>query len=100
MAELSENSGLQVYRRLPDIVIEYFEDGGLLLRLSDRQMIEFNPVGCQILGWTDGQRSAAQTAVLLAEQFEIPLEEALQDTLEFYRDLETQGILEKVTVPT
>jgi hypothetical protein len=97
MAELLDDPGLQVYRCLPDIVIETFEDGGLLLRLSDRQLIEFNTVGCQILSWTDGQRNASQAAGLLAEQFEIPLEEALLDTLEFYRDLESQGILEKVT---
>jgi hypothetical protein len=83
-----------VFQLRPDIVIETFEDGALLLRLSDRHLIEVNPVGQRILNLTDGQRSALQVAAHLAQHFDISTEEALQDTLSFYADLQKQGVLE------
>jgi hypothetical protein len=93
MENAHDNPTLVLHVR-PDVVLEGFEDGALILRLSDRHLIEVNPVGQQILSLTDGQRSAAQVAGLLAEHYEISTAEALQDTLAFYADLRLQGVLE------
>ena len=51
-----------IFQLRPDIVMEGFEDGALLLRLSDRHLIEINPVGQHILELTDGQRNTQQVA--------------------------------------
>jgi len=77
-----------------DVVMEGFDDGALILRLADRHLIEVNPVGQHILELTDGKRSPTQVANLLAERYAIAAAEALQDTLAFYSDLRSQGVLE------
>lgn len=77
-----------------DVVMEGFDDGALILRLADRHLIEVNPVGQHILDLTDGRRSLAQVAELLAETYGIPPAEALQDTLDFCADLRSQRVLE------
>jgi hypothetical protein len=85
-----------IYQLRSDIVMEDFDDGALLLRLSDRHLIEINPVGQRILGLTDGKSNTKQVVSFLVKQFDISAVEALQDTLAFYDDLYGQGVLEKV----
>jgi phage baseplate assembly protein gpV len=96
MMDNTANLTTLIFQIRPDIVMEGFDDGALLLRLSDRHLIEVNPVGQHILELTDGQRSAQQIAGLLAQKFDISAEEAMQDTLTFYDGLLTQAVLEKV----
>ena len=74
--------------------MEGFEDGALVLRLKDRHLLELNPTAGRILEFTDGQRDAAQVAVLLQESFQITEELALIDTLILYEQLSAQNIVE------
>jgi len=93
MENTAENPTFKFQLR-PDVVMECFDDGALILRLSDRHLIEVNPVGQHILNLTDGGRNAAEVAGALADHFEISTAEALEDTLAFYADLQAQGVVE------
>jgi hypothetical protein len=85
-----------VFRLCPQVVVEGFEDGALLLRLEDRHLFEMNPTAHYVLAQTDGQRCAAQVATALAKAFQIPEVEALQDVLALYAELSTQEVVEPV----
>lgn len=74
--------------------MEGFEDGALVLRLADRHLVELNATAHFILARTDGRQDVAQVAAAVAETFEIPPAEALQDTLALYAQLVGQGIVE------
>lgn len=76
------------------MVMEGFEDGALVLRLEDRHLIELNPTAHYILTQTDGKRDAAQVAALVAETFQIPQAEALQDAVDLYAQLSEQKVVE------
>lgn len=54
----------------------------------------FNPVGAPIWEGCDGQHSVAQIAGELAEEFELPLEEATRACQEFIDGLAAEGLLE------
>ncbi len=86
--------GNNVFHLCPQAVMESFEDGALLLRLKDRHLFELNPTAHYILAQTDGQHNAPQIATILAEAFQIPEVDALQDILLLYELLSAQGIIE------
>ena len=83
-----------VYRLSTHVALESFDDGALLLRLTDRHLFELNPAAQRILELTDGQRRVSQVASTMAEDFQIPEELALQDILSTYNELTSQGIVE------
>jgi hypothetical protein len=76
--------------------MEGFEDGALVLRLTDRHLVELNATAHFILARTDGRQDVARVAAAVAEAFEIPPAEAAQDTLALYGRLAEQGIVEPV----
>ncbi len=80
MTNTSFDQSQNVFRLRPQVVMEGFEDGALVLRLKDRHLLELNPTEHCILEFTDGKRDAAQVAVLLQESFQITQEQALKDT--------------------
>lgn len=85
-----------MFRVHPGAVLEGFEDGALVLRLEDRRLFELNPTAQYVLEHSDGQRDAAQVAAMLAEAFDIPESEALEDTLALYARLCEQRIVQAV----
>lgn len=89
-----------VFSLSPQVVLEGFEEGALLLRLKDYHLFELNATAYFILARTDGQRTAAQIASALAEAFEIPEAEGLADTLALYEHLARQGVVEAVKPPS
>ena len=88
-----------VFRLRTQVVVEGFDDGALLLCLDDRRLIELNATARDVLAQTDGQRSVAQVAAALAEEYQIAEAEALQDTTGLYELLVAQGIVEAVIIP-
>jgi len=86
-----------VFRLSSQVVMEGFgEEGALLLRLDDRHLFEINPTAHYVLAQTDGQRSAAQVAVGLAETLHISEAQALRDTESVYIQWSAQGVVERV----
>lgn len=83
-----------VFHLSPQVVIERFEEGALLLHLKDRRLVDLDPAAHFVLAQTDGRRDAARVAAAVAEAFDIPPAQALQDTLALYAHLAEQGIVE------
>lgn len=96
MHKSSSNNGDRIYRLAPQVVLEVFDDGALILRLADRHLLELNLTASRILEFTDGTRNVNQVAELLAQAFEISPREALADTLELYEQMSAQGVVEMV----
>ena len=96
MTNISFDQSQNVFRLRSQVVIEGFEDGALVLRLKDRNLLELNPTTQRILEFTDGQRDAARVAVLLQECVQITGEQALRDTLLLFEQLSTQDMVEIV----
>ena len=86
-----------IFQIKSDILMQGFDDGALLLRLSDRHLIDTNQVGQIILELTDGQKNVQQIAEFLAQKYSIPESQALQDTLDFYNSLQTKKVVKKGT---
>lgn len=57
------------------------------------QVKVLNEVGARIWDLTDGYRSVYDIAQLLSEEYDVPIEEALRDTLEFLVELHKKGIV-------
>lgn len=83
-----------VLRLATQAAMETFDDGALVLRLTDRRLFEFNLVAQRILELSDGKRTTMQVARELVHEFEIAETEALTDTLELYAQLLDQEIIE------
>ena len=96
MVKPSPDKSRNVFRLRPQVVLEGFEDGVLVLRIKDRRLLELNNTAQRILEFTNGQRDAARVAVLLRESFQITDEQALLDVLSLYEELSTQDIVEIV----
>jgi hypothetical protein len=85
-----------IFQVKPGIVIEAFDDGGLILRVKDRNLIEVNETALQVLRLTDGMRTISEIAALLAEKYDIAFEEAMKDLRDLYQSLSEQEIVEQV----
>jgi hypothetical protein len=87
-----------VYKLYKDAILETFEDGGLVLILSDRRLVELNPSALAIVSLLDGQRTLEQVATEIYEKHDIshdyPITEVFQDVLELCRALNQTGVLE------
>jgi len=64
------------------------------LEFKDLTLTELNTTARDILQKTDGQTSGEDVARDIADEYEIDLEEALQDVKELYLQLTEQGLLE------
>jgi hypothetical protein len=94
MTDVSFDLADSVFRLCPQVVMEGFEEGALLLRLEDRHLFELDPVTHFILLQTDGQRGTAHVADSYAKAFQVPYREALQETVSIYRELSAQRVIE------
>jgi hypothetical protein len=46
-----------IYKLSKDAVLEIFDDGGLVLILPERRLVELNPSAVEIVQLLDGQRA-------------------------------------------
>ncbi len=88
-----------VYKIAPQVAVESFEDGALVLKLKERSLTELNPTARDVLALTDGIRSTEQIAESLAQEYEIPFDTALGDVSELFARLIEQQIIERVLSP-
>jgi hypothetical protein len=88
---------LITYKLTSDVYLETFDDGALVLKLKDISLTELNVAARDILVYTDGINNIQKVAQHLAEEYDIPIDEACQDVGELYQQLIEQGILEPVT---
>jgi len=69
------------------------EDGGIVVLPMQREIKVLNPVGILVFGLIDGSRTEAEIAGIVAEQFEVSVENAARDVAEFLEDLRSNGML-------
>ena len=85
-----------VYRFSDNMAFEAFEDGALILQLSDLTFFELNKTARDILKLTNGQNDLLHVAQLFADDYQIDLETALEDVNDLYTQLSNQGIIEQI----
>jgi len=81
------------YTLSKDAALEVFDDGGLVLIIPERRLVELNPSAVEILNLLDGTRSTDQVAAEIADTYDLPLEQAAQDVQELCEDMLKSGIL-------
>ena len=91
-----------LYRKSPNALLETFDDGGLVLLLKERHLLELNQTAVKVVELFDGTRTMAQVAEEIAKQHDIsennnqdatPVE-ILQDVVELCNELHQSGVLE------
>jgi hypothetical protein len=81
-------------RRHPDTAFRPVGDEGGLVVLSEKSEVKvLNPVAIKVFGLLDGEHSLEQIASLVAEEFEVSEEQALQDVNGFLDELKSHGML-------
>ena len=82
--------------RLADIAWRMVDEEAVLVNVKKDEVIHLDPVGSFIWSRMDGQASMQEIADAVVEEFEIDLETALEDSLDFARHLLEQGAVEVV----
>jgi hypothetical protein len=86
------------YKFSKDAVLETFDDGGLVLLLPERRLVELNPSAVEIVKLLDGHRSTEEVAVEIIKNHDInhrdQLNEITLDVLELCKELDQTGVLE------
>ena len=81
-------------RRNPDTSFRKIgESGGMVVLPTRSEVKVLNPVGIVVFSLLDGTRDIDALAARVAEEFDIAVEQARRDVLEFLRDLQRDGML-------
>jgi hypothetical protein len=87
-----------LYKLSKDAVLETFDDGGLVLILPERRLVELNLTAVAIINLLDGGRTPEQVAEEIAKNHDIgydyPIIQVMQDVLELCVELNRTGVLE------
>lgn len=86
------------YKLSKDTVIEFFDDGALVLNLRDRHLVELSPSAAAIISLLDGHRTPEQVAEEMVKNHDIsydyPITQVILDVLELCSDLNRDGVLD------
>lgn len=89
---------MSTYKLSKDAVLEIFEDGGLVLILPERRLVEINPTAVEIVTLLDGRRTPEQVADEIVKHHDIShdisVTQVTQDVLELCVELNQSGVLE------
>jgi hypothetical protein len=89
---------MTVYKISKDAVLEIFKEGGLVLIVPERRLVELNQSAVTIVIMIDGQRTPEQIAAELHKSNDIrrnyPITKISQDVLELSEELTRIGVLE------
>ena len=81
-------------RRNPDTAFRKIgESGGMVVLPTRSEVKVLNPVGIVVFSLLDGTRDIDALAARVAEEFDITVDQAKRDVLEFLRDLQRDGML-------
>jgi len=89
---------MPIYKLSKNAVLETFEDGGLVLILPERRLVELNPSAVEIIRLLDGFRTPEQVADEIAKSNDIghniSVTQIIQDVLKLCEELNQSGVLE------
>lgn len=81
-------------RRHPDTAFRQIGDEGGLVVLPGRAEVKvLNPVGIAVFSLLDGSRDLNALAAAVAGEFDIELDRAREDVVEFLTELQREGLL-------
>lgn len=78
---------------VPGVVGRVVDDEAVLVLPEKGEVKVLNEVGARIWALTDGVRSVREISQLICEEYEVELEIAEADTLDFLRDLEDRSAI-------
>ena len=87
-------------RRVPGIAWRVVEEEAILVNVRRDEVIHLDPVGSFIWSRMDGRAPLEEIAKALVEEFEVDLETAVDDILDFAGRLLRQGAAEVVELET
>jgi hypothetical protein len=89
---------MSIYKLSKDAVLETFDDGGLVLILPERRLVELNPTAVEVVKLLDGIRTPEQVADEIVKYHDIghdiSVTQITQDVLELCLELNQNGVLE------
>jgi hypothetical protein len=89
---------MTVYRLSKDAVLEVFKEGGMVLIVPERRLVELNQSAAAIVNLMDGQRTPEQIADEIYKNNDIhlnyPVTNITQDVLKLCVELNRTGVLE------
>jgi hypothetical protein len=89
---------MRTYTLSKNAILETFEDGGLLLLLPERRLIELNPTAVEIVKLLDGNRTQEQVVNEIVKYHDIGSDisetQINQDMSELILELKQAGALE------
>jgi len=62
------------YKLSKDALLETFDDGGLVLILPERRLVELNSSAVEIVSLLDGHRTPEQVAAEIAKNHDFPVQ--------------------------
>lgn len=77
----------------PGVVGRVVEDEAVLVLPERGEVKVLNEIGARIWKLANGQRSVSEIAALICDEYEVDLEVAASDTLEFLVDLESRSVI-------
>jgi hypothetical protein len=80
-------------RRTPSVASRALDGEAVLVHPGQSKVAVLNEVGARLWELADGQRSIADMAQMIAEEYEVSLIKAEADTLAFCKDLAGRGLL-------
>ncbi len=80
----------------PSAAYQIIDGEAVIINPSEQMVNVLNPVGSLIWDLTDGRRSIAEIAELLAQEFDVSYETALRDAIEFTGDLADKKMMDFV----
>ena len=87
-------------RRHPDTSFRQIGDeGGLVVLPGKAEVKVLNPVGIAVFSLLDGSRDLDTLAATIAGEFEIELDRAREDVIEFLGELQREGMLADAESP-
>ena len=89
---------MPLYKLSKNAALETFDDGGLVLILPERRLVELNPSAVEIVNLLDGHRTPEQVADEIVKHHDIghniSVTQINQDVLELCKELNQSGVLE------
>ena len=77
----------------PGVLGRVVEDEAVLVLPERGEVKVLNKVGARIWELADGQRSVSEIAALICQEYDVDLEVATSDALEFLAELESRGAI-------
>jgi hypothetical protein len=79
--------GEQTPFKSPKLAARIIEGEAVIINLPSQEALVLNPVGTRIWEMIDGKKTVREIASLIASEYQISQEIALQDTIEFINEL-------------